>query len=60
MRGQQAVRCNGVLGYKDGSVVAVVMTEWWFNVDQRRNSLCVRAGNSGGCLHSLETLLSAL
>lgn len=60
MRGQKAVRWNGVLGYKDGLVVAVVMTEWWFKVDQRRNSLCVVAGNSGGCLRSLETLLAAL
>lgn len=48
MRGQQAVRSNGVLGSKGGSVVAVVMIEWWFEVDQRCNSMCVIAGNSGG------------
>lgn len=58
--GQQAVRCNGVLGYKDGSIVAVVMTEWWFKVEQRCNSMCVMAGNSGGWLSSLETLLPPL
>lgn len=58
--GCQAASCYGVLGYKDASVIAVVMTEMWFKANQRCNSMSVIAGNSGEWLSSLETPLSAL